>query len=124
MRKIASLFAMCAAVVALTLSLTGCGMLDGEHFKGTWKVQDSNPQVTVIYTGSEFKNSADTWTYSLGTFSNTISFSYEDSVAQAHYSFNEDYTVLSVTQTDEDGNEVTTVFEKLSDDTTGKPSVG
>lgn len=121
----AALTAVCMA--ACLLGLAGCSSSpDVKDIQGVWKIEDTKPAVTVVFTDSEWKlaSDIDPYKYTLDTGSKTITFSNDVEQGTATYEFSEDRKTLSLTQTDDSGKTETRTFDKVSDDTTAEPSVG
>lgn len=127
MRKIVAAVLSAAAVVVCLVALAGCSQsADIKDIQGVWKIQDTDPTVTVVFTDSEWKlaSDIDPYQYTLDTNSKTITFKNDVEEGTATYEFSEDRQQLSLTQTDDSGKTDTQTFDKVSDDTSAEPSVG
>ncbi len=127
MRKIVAAVLSAAAVVVCLVALAGCSQsADIKDIQGVWKIQGTDPTVTVVFTDSEWKlaSDIDPYQYTLDTNSKTITFKNDVEEGTATYEFSEDRQQLSLTQTDDSGKTDTQTFDKVSDDTSAEPSVG
>ena len=109
-------------LVASMFSLVGCGSDDAQYFKGEWQIKDSD--VTVVFTGTEFKNGAANFGYTVDSGKKTITFTSGSMTGGGSYELSDDHKTLKLIETNADGVEVTTTFEKLSDDVTKEPYSG
>lgn len=125
------LIAMAAGVTMLAGSmfgLVGCGAAtspDVDGIKGEWKIENTDPTVTTVFTDSEWKLVGSTYTYTLDTGKKELNFEQTgnaDMKGTATYEFNEDYTKLTITQQNDSGEEQSQVFDKISSDTSAEPT--
>lgn len=113
--------ALCACVTCSLVFLSACASVDKKKIQGEWKSLDSKYQITVVFTETEFKSPAGTMNYEIGS-KNTITFTTSDGKeGKGTYAFNEDYSRLTFTQTNDNGANETTEFQKVSEDITSKP---
>lgn len=127
MKKIIAAALAALAMAACLLVLAGCSQsADIKDIQGVWKIQGSDPAVTVVFTDSEWKlaSDIDPYQYTLDTNSKTLSFSSDVEEGTATYEFSDDRQQLSLTQTDDSGKTETQTFVKVSDDTSAEPTVG
>ena len=127
MKKLIAAALSVIAMTACLLGLAGCTTSpDVKDIQGVWKIEDTNPAVTVVFTDSEWKlaSNIEPYKYTLDTKASTITFSNDVEEGTATYEFSEDRQTLSLTQTDENGKTETRTFDKVSDDTSAEPSVG
>lgn len=127
-KKLATLFAGCVLATGCIAGLTACGQnsADIKGIQGTWQIESTDPAVTTVFTDTEWKLVGSTYTYTLDTGSKKMSFERADNTdmkGEATYEFNDDYTKLTITQTNDSGENQSQVFDKLSDDTTAEPTV-
>ena len=125
MKKLIAAALSVIAMTACLLGLAGCtASPDVKDIQGVWKIEDTNPAVTVVFTDSEWRlaSNIEPYKYTLDTKASTFSNDVEEGTAT--YEFSEDRQTLSLTQTDENGKTETRTFDKVSDDTSAEPSVG
>lgn len=124
MRNIFSILAAALCTAALALALAGCGGTspDVKNIQGVWQVE--NTEVTVVFTDTEFKMVGNTYNYTLDTGSKTIHYTSDDTdQGDSSYEISEDGKTLTIKQPNPDTGETqTTVFDKVSDDTSQEPS--
>ncbi len=116
--SIALVFAMCLGVFALA----GCSSNSTKDFEGVWQVQGTN--VTVVYTDKEFKTYTATYEYTVDSGKKTITRKIDGIDSVAEYEFSNDKKTMTLKEDNGDGGTTTTVFEKVSDDTSAEPSAG
>lgn len=127
MKKLIAAALSAVAMAACLLGIAGCSASpDIKDIQGVWKIEDTDPAVTVVFTDDEWKlaSDIDPYKYTLDTKSSTITFSNDVEQGTATYEFSDDRQKLSLTQTDENGKTETRTFDKVSDDTSAEPSVG
>ena len=127
--KMQNTFGTCliAGVVACVLA---CGCLfalcacssDKDNIKGEWQVKDTS--VTVVFTDTQWKMVQNTFDYSIDTDKKTISYSADGLEGSASYELSSDNNQLTLKEDNGEGGTKTTVFTKLSSDTTKEPSAG
>lgn len=120
-RLIACLIAASCALVCL-FSLSACGSGDENNLVGEWRVQ--NTDVTVVYTGSQFKVVGNAFDYTLDPGTKTITYKSGDATGNAKYSFSSDNQQLTLEESDGAGGTITTVFDKVSGNGNAEPSAG
>lgn len=123
--------AIAASASALALSVcllgaAGCsGSTDAKDLEGVWSVEGSDPTVTVVFTGEQWKLATGiTYDYSLDTKEKVISYSVDGMSGSSTYEFSEDKQTLTLTEDAGNGETKTTVFDKVSADTQAEPTVG
>ncbi|MGN0073290.1 MAG: hypothetical protein ACI36W_05800 [Coriobacteriales bacterium] len=123
--------ALAASASALALGVcllgaAGCsGSSDAKDFQGVWSVEGSNPTVTVVFTGDQWKLATGiTYEYSLDTKGKVISYSVDGMSGSSTYEFSEDKQTLTLTEDAGNGETKSTVFDKVSADTQAEPTVG
>lgn len=121
-RAIAALAAV-VCLCACLLALPGCSSGDQKMLQGTWQVEGTD--VTVVFTDTEFKMVGNTFTYTMDSGAKTINYKSGDiDFGSAQYSFEDNGKKLTLREDDGNGGTKTTNFDKVSDDTSGEPSVG
>ena len=114
------------ALSACLLGAAGCsGSTDAKDLQGVWSVEGSEPTVTVVFTGEQWKLATGiTYDYTLDTKGKVISYSVDGMSGSSTYEFSEDKQTLTLTEDTGNGETKTTVFDKVSADTQAEPSVG
>ena len=114
------------ALSACLLGAAGCsGSTDAKDLQGVWSVEGSEPTVTVVYTGEQWKLATGiTYDYTLDTKGKVISYSVDGMSGSSTYEFSEDKKTLTLTEDTSNGETKTTVFDKVSADTQAEPTVG
>lgn len=110
------------AVAASLLFASACTSVDKKKIQGTWKMAKSDYEITVVFTENQFKSTAGTMDYELESGSSMKLTTQDGKEGSATYAFNDDYSTLTITQTDDDGKDETTEFQKVSDDTAAEPT--
>ena len=123
------IFASAVSAVALSaclLGAAGCSTNpDANDLKGVWAVDGIKPAVTVVFTGDEWKLATGiTYSYSVNSKDKTITYTVDGMSGTSTYEFSSDRKTLTLTEDNGEGETKTTVFDKVSDDTTEEPSVG
>ncbi len=111
----------CALAFICVLGLCACSS-DKDAIKGEWQVQDTD--VTVVFTDTQWKMVQNTFDYSVDTDNKTISYSADGLSGSASYELSSDNNQLTLKEDDGEGGVKTTVFVKLSSDTSKEPSAG
>ena len=126
MKKQIAVIASAAALGACLMGLAGCSSNpDVTDIQGVWEVDKSEPTVTVVFTDTEWKLATGlTYTYSMDTDSHVISYEVDGMSGSSTYEFSSDRQTLTLVEDTGDGETRTTVFDKVSDDTTAEPTVG
>lgn len=111
-----------ACVCACLFGLVACGNgnEDQQHLEGVWQVRDS--KVTYVFTEDKFKMVGTTYDYTIDSSNKTITFKNGSMTGSSKYSFDSDYKELTLEQDDGNGGTTTTIFDKVSDDTSAEPS--
>ena len=114
------------ALSACLLGAAGCsGSTDAKDLQGVWSVEGSEPTVTVVFTGEQWKLATGiTYDYTLDTKGKVISYSVDGMSGSSTYEFSEDKQTLTLTEDTGNGETKTTVFDKVSADTQAEPTVG
>lgn len=114
------------ALSACLLGTAGCsGSADAKDLQGVWSVEGSEPTVTVVFTGEQWKLATGiTYDYTLDTKGKVISYSVDGMSGSSTYEFSEDKQTLTLTEDTGNGETKTTVFDKVSADTQAEPTVG
>ena len=114
------------ALSACLLGAAGCaGSADAKDRQGVWSVEGSEPTVTVVFTGEQWKLATGiTYDYTLDTKGKVISYSVDGMSGSSTYEFSEDKQTLTLTEDTGNGETKTTVFDKVSGDTQAEPTVG
>lgn len=114
------------ALSACLLGAAGCsGSADAKDLQGVWSVEGSEPTVTVVFTGEQWKLATGiTYDYTLDTKGKVISYSVDGMSGSSTYEFSEDKQTLTLTEDTGNGETKTTVFDKVSADTQAEPTVG
>ena len=114
------------ALSACLLGAAGCsGSTDAKDLQGVWSVEGSEPTVTVVFTGEQWKLATGiTYDYTLDTKGKVISYSVVGMSGSSTYEFSEDKQTLTLTEDTGNGETKTTVFDKVSADTQAEPTVG
>ena len=114
------------ALSACLLGAAGCsGSTDAKDLQGVWSVEGSEPTVTVVFTGEQWKLATGiTYDYTLDTKGKVISYSVDGMSGSSTYEFSEDKQTLTLTEDTGNGETKTTVFDKVSGDTQAEPTVG
>ena len=114
------------ALSACLLGAAGCsGSTDAKDLQGVWSVEGSEPTVTVVFTGEQWKLATGiTYDYTLDTKGKVISYSVDGRSGSSTYEFSEDKQTLTLTEDTGNGETKTTVFDKVSADTQAEPTVG
>ena len=114
------------ALIACLLGAAGCsGSADAKDLQGVWSVEGSEPTVTVVFTGEQWKLATGiTYDYTLDTKGKVISYSVDGMSGSSTYEFSEDKQTLTLTEDTGNGETKTTVFDKVSADTQAEPTVG
>lgn len=120
LKRIAVSVAAVACALACLFALPGCASGDANTLVGEWKIQ--NTDVTVVFTGSEFKLVGNTFDYKIDTSDKTITYMSGDATGSAKYSFSDDGKMLTLEENDGAGGTKVTVFDKVSDDGNAEPS--
>lgn len=120
LKRIAVSVAAVACALACLFALPGCASGDANTLIGEWKIQ--NTDVTVVFTGSEFKLVGNTFDYKIDTSDKTITYTSGDATGSAKYSFSDDGKMLTLEENDGAGGTKVTVFDKVSDDGNAEPS--
>lgn len=118
--RIAVSVAAVACALACLFAIPGCASGDANTLIGEWKIQ--NTDVTVVFTGSEFKLVGNTFDYKIDTSDKTITYTSGDATGSAKYSFSDDGKKLTLEENDGAGGTKVTVFDKVSDDGNAEPS--
>lgn len=109
-----------ACAFACVFPLAGCGSSDANNFVGEWKIKDTD--VTVVFTGDEFKLVGNTFGYSVDPGAKTLTLTAGDATGTSAYSFSNNNQTLTLEEDDGNGGTKTTVFEKISNDGSAEPS--
>lgn len=111
-----------AAVMSCTCLFTfvACGSADANNLVGEWKIKDTD--VTVVFSGTEFKLVGNTFDYTIDPGSKTITYKSGDATGSAKYSFSDNGQELTLDESDGVGGTKTTVFDKVSNDGNAEPS--
>ena len=114
------------ALSACLLGAAGCsGSADAKDLQGVWSVEGSEPTVTVVFTGEQWKLATGiTYDYTLDTKGKVISYSVDGMSGSSTYEFSEDKQTLTLSEDTGNGETKTTVFDKVSADTQAEPTVG
>ena len=114
------------ALSACLLGAAGCsGSADAKDLQVVWSVEGSEPTVTVVFTGEQWKLATGiTYDYTLDTKGKVISYSVDGMSGSSTYEFSEDKQTLTLTEDTGNGETKTTVFDKVSGDTQAEPTVG
>lgn len=120
-RVVASLIAVSCAL-ACVLTLSACASSDEKNLVGEWQVH--NTDVTVVYTGSQFKVVGNEFDYSVDPGSKTITLKSGDAEGKSTYSFSSDNQQLTLEESDGAGGTKVTVFDKVSNNGNAEPSAG
>ena len=114
------------ALSACLLGAAGCsGSTDAKDLQGVWSVEGSEPTVTVVFSGEQWKLATGiTYDYTLDTKGKVISYSVDGMSGSSTYEFSEDKQTLTLTEDTGNGETKTTVFDKVSADTQAEPTVG
>ncbi len=112
---------MCALTFVCVLALCACSS-DKDAIKGEWQVKDTD--VTVVFTDTQWKMVQNTFDYNVDSDNKTISYSADGLSGSATYELSSDNKQLTLKEDDGEGGTKTTVFVKLSDDTSKEPSAG
>ena len=114
------------ALSACLLGAAGCsGSADAKDLQGVWSVEGSEPTVTVVFTGEQWKLATGiTYDYTLDTKGKVISYSVDGMSGSSTYEFSEDRKTLTLTEDAGNGETKKTVFDKVSGDTQAEPTVG
>lgn len=123
-KRIITFLITAACAFACLLALSACGSSDENDFVGEWQIESSGgPEVTVVFTGSEFKMVGQTWQYSVESDAKILKMENGGAESESKYSFSSDKQTLTLEQSNGAGGTDTTVFHKLSDDGNVEPSV-
>lgn len=111
-----------AALMSCTCLFTfvACGSSDANELVGEWKIKDTN--VTVVFSGTEFKLVGNTFDYTVDPGSKTITYKSGDATGSAKYSFANNGQQLTLDESDGAGGTKTTVFDKVSSNGNAEPS--
>lgn len=111
-----------AAVMSCTCLFTfaACGSSDANDLVGEWRIKDTD--VTVVFSGTEFKLVGNTFDYTVDPGAKTITYKSGDATGSAKYSFSDNGQQLTLDESDGAGGIKTTVFDKVSNDGNAEPS--
>lgn len=109
-----------ACALTCLFGVSACASGDANSFIGEWKIQ--NTDVTVVFTGSEFKLVGNTFDYKLDTSDKVITYQSGDATGSAKYSFSDNGKQLTLEESDGAGGTKVTVFDKVSDNGNAEPS--
>ncbi|MEI3376836.1 MAG: hypothetical protein V8R08_03235 [Coriobacteriales bacterium] len=111
-----------AAVMSCTclFSFAACGSSDANDLVGEWKIKDTD--VTVVFSGTEFKLVGNTFDYTVDPGSKTITYKSGDATGSAKYSFGNNGQQLTLDESDGAGGTKTTVFDKVSNNGDAEPA--
>lgn len=87
---------------------------------GVWKIKDTD--VTVVFSGTEFKLVGNTFDYTVDPGAKTITYKSGDATGSAKYTFSDNGQQLTLDESDGAGGTKTTVFDKVSSDGNAEPS--
>lgn len=118
-KRTLALFAAIVGIFAGLCALTACGSGDAQAIKGEWQVQGTN--VTVVFTDDKFKMVGNEYDYSVDSNAKTITYTSGAMQGVANYTLGEGGKQLTLVEND---GAKTTVFDKVSDDTSAEPSAG
>lgn len=126
-KKMMALAAASMMVIVCLLGMTACGSSspDTTDIQGEWKVHDSKPTVTVVFTDKQWKVADFVYDYTLDTSNKKISYeltSNNDLKGEGTYEFSEDRQTFTLTEQTDEGKTQTTVFDKVSDNTSAEPT--
>lgn len=120
-RLITCLIAASCALACL-FSISACASADENNLVGEWRVQDTD--VTVVYTGTQFKVFGHTFDYKVDPNAKTITLTSDNATGESKYTFSSDNQQLTLVESDGAGGTKTTVFDKVSGDANAEPSAG
>lgn len=111
-----------AAVMSCTCLFTfaACGSSDANDLVGEWKIKDTD--VTVVFSGTEFKLVGNTFDYTIDPGAKTITYKSGDATGSAKYTFGNGGQQLTLDESDGAGGTKTTVFDKVSGNGDAEPS--
>ena len=113
------LAALCAC--ACLFAFSACSESDKNDLIGEWRIQ--NTEVTVVFSGTQFKLVGNTFDYTIDTGNKTITYVSGGATGTAKYSLSSDKRQLTLEESDGSGGTKTTVFDKVSSNGDAKPSV-
>ena len=103
---------VCLVAVAMSctclFAFTACGSPDAN--------------VTVVFSGTEFKLVGNTFDYTVDPGAKTITYKSGDATGSAKYTFSDNGQQLTLDESDGAGGTKTTVFDKVSSDGNAEPS--
>lgn len=109
-----------ACACTCLFALPACGSGDAGNLVGEWKIQ--NTDVTVVFSGSEFKLVGNTFDYTVDPGSKTITYKSGDATGNAKYTFSNGNQTLTLDESDGAGGTKVTVFDKVSSNGDAEPS--
>lgn len=115
---------VCLVAVAMSctclFAFTACGSSDANDLVGEWKIKDTD--VTVVFSGTEFKLVGNTFDYTVDPGAKTITYKSGDATGSAKYTFSDNGQQLTLDESDGAGGTKTTVFDKVSNNGDAEPS--